>query len=263
MKKIKTIILQGVIASLLPAICSLLGTTDILDYLKNNGYIGLNSNIVFWKNILSIIGVLTTFAFITVGLIISSINEEKYKIQCNQLLTYNKDILINALTNYLGSEYCDLNIRVFVPDKSICSRLAKILNKESPLWFHIKNIEGLAETGITDNLKFKVYPDNEREGLVGECYHLRKMVYDENLEKNNDSGYNLSEYQKNKTRQLKFVIACPTFCDKGIDAIVTFDSRNHIKIVDEDKFTSAVLIYSQQLHECVPQLFKPKGGLFK
>lgn len=262
MKKTSTIITKEIFASLLPAICSVLGSNNILEYLQKEGYIGENIDIEFVKNCFVIAGIALTFILLTVNLIMREISEEKYKKQSQQLIKYNKDILINALAEYLGIEYCDLNIRIFVPDKSIYSKIKRLFIKNTPLWFHIKNIEGLAEPGVTNNLKFKVLPSCDQEGLVGECYNHKKMVYDDNLEVTNDLDYNLNEYQKSKTKGLKFIIVCPTFSkDKEIDAIVAFDSKNHIKVVNEDKFTTAILNYTQQLHEYVPELFKPKGGL--
>lgn len=261
-KKTSLIIIKGVIFSLVPALCSILGSSDILNELQNAGYIGPNVIISKLKNVFIVAGILLTFVLLTVNIIIAEIEENKYKKQARQLIKYNKDILVSTLSEYLGKEYCDLNIRIFVPYKNISWMLGKVFPRYSKKWYCIKNEEGIAEAGITNNLKFLVEPFDKRQGLVGECYFQRKMVYDDNLESTNDVEYNLSEYQVNKTRNLKFIIACPTFSkDKDIDAIVAFDSTNTIKLENgNDKFTDAILNYTQQLHEYVPELFKPKGG---
>lgn len=262
MKKTSSIVVKGIIFSLFPAICSVLGSSDTLDKLQVGGYIGPNVDIGQLKNFSIVLSVFLTFILLTVNLIISEIEENKYKKQARQLIKYNKDILVSTLSEYVGKEYCDLNIRIFVPYKNISWIVGKVFPQFRKKWFCIKNEEGIAEAGITDNLKFLVEPFEKREGLVGECYYQRKMVYDDNLENTNEVEYNLSEYQVNKTRNLKFIIACPTFSkDKEIDAIVAFDSTNTIKLENgNDKFTDAILNYTQQLHEYVPELFKPKGG---
>lgn len=127
----------------------------------------------------------------------------------------------------------------------------------------IKNIEGLADAGVTNNLKFQVEPADSIQGLVGECYQRRTIVYDDNLEVTNDQEYNLADYQKSKTNDLKFILVCPVFQEEVVEAIVAFDCKHDIKINgQEDKFTKAVLNYTQQLHEYVPELFKSKGGIF-
>lgn len=264
MKKTLTIIIKGIIFSFIPALFALLGTNNTFSDLQLAGYIGQAVNIDKLKNWCSLIGVILTFALITVNLIAHEMEEEKYKRQSKQLLKYTKDILLNTLAEYLGKEYCNIDIRIFVPYKNLYWKIGHYFNKNISLKFCIKNIEGLADAGLTENLKFKVTPADCAQGLVGECYQQRKMVYDDNLQETNETEYNLTDYQKSKTKDLKFIIVCPIFSEKmDIDAIVAFDCKHDIKINEhEDKFTNAVLNYTQQLHEYVPGLFKGKGGIF-
>ena len=264
MKKIFGIIIKGLLFSFIPAIFTLFGTIDAFDRLQKAGYIGNAIDVQNLKNICSVLGVILTFLLLTKNLISHEIEEEKYKKQAKQLLKYNKDILVSALSEYLGKEYCNIDIRIFVPQKSICWYIGHAFDKNIPLKFKIKNIEGLADAGITNNLSFQVSPEEGAQGLVGECYQQRKIVYDENLQETNDTGYNLTDYQKSRTNDLKFIIVCPVFGnEKDIDAIVAFDCKHDIKIHDhEDKFINAILNYTQQLHEYVPELFKKEGGIF-
>lgn len=249
--------------SLIPAVFTLLGTINFLDNLQAAGYIGEAVNIQNTKDICSIIGVVSTFLFLTTGMISHELEEQKYKRQSQQLIKYNKDILINALSEYLGKEYCNIDIRIFVPRKTILWRVGHHFKRNMSLHFCIKNIDGLADAGVTNNLKFQVAPAEKAQGLVGVCYKERKIIYDDNLENTNDSEYNLTDYQKSKTNDLKFIIVCPVFKETEIEAIVAFDCKHEIKInQQEDKFIKAILNYTQQLHEYVPELFKCKGGIF-
>lgn len=263
MKKTCAILFKGVLLSFIPAMCTLLGTVTVFDKLQANGYIGKAVDVQAMKDIFSIAGVVLTFLLLTTNMIIHEIEEGKYKRQSQQLIKYNKDILLNTLSEYLGKEYCNIDIRIFVPQKTLIWRIGHKFNRKIPLKFCIKNIEGLANAGVTNNLKFQVEPEEYSQGLVGACYQQRKIVYDDNLQETNDSQYNLTDYQKSKTSDLKFILVCPVFEENDIEAIVAFDCKHEIKIApEEDKFIKAILNYTQQLHEYVPELFKSKGGIW-
>lgn len=263
MKKAIAIIIKGVLLSLIPTLLTLFGTLNVLDELQKNQYIGSAVNVKIIKDWCSIIAAIISFILLTSNLIFHEFEEERYKKQAKQLLKYNKDIFINAVTEYLGREYCNIDIRIFVPQKTICWKILHLFNKDYPLKFCIKNIDGLADVGMTNNLSFQVSPEKSVQGLVGECYQKRKIIYDDNLQETNDKSYNLTDYQKNKTNDLKFIIVCPIFENgKDIKAIVAFDCKHDIKIQkNNDKFVNAILNYTQQLHEYIPELFKSKGGI--
>lgn len=266
MKSTKEIVIQGVIFSLIPAVCTLLASTDILFWIQDRQYLGKNVNVEILKVLFSVLGIFLTFLLLTINIIKSQVREKKYHKQASDLIKYTKEIMVSAMADQLNIKYCSVNIRIFVPQKRVRFHLKRDLfnNSSSKLYFEIKNIDGLADAGMTNNLKFQVLPSDEKQGLVGECYNSRKMIYDDNLMESNEKIYNLSEYQINKTNNLRFIIVCPTFNEEGeIDAIVAFDSVNEIKITkdNEKQFTNLILNYTQQLHEKVPELFKPKGGI--
>lgn len=263
MRTTKEILVRGVLLSLFPAVCSCLGSTNILNWAQENRYIGENVNIELIKNILTLICVLSTFILLTRNLIIAELNEVRFRRQSTDLIRYTKEIMTTTLARVLGKEYCEINIRIFVPKKGFIWKLRHFFKREEKLEFWIKNIDGLADAGVTNNLKFRVLPEKEKQGLVGECFSSKGMVYDDNLVESNEKNYNLSKYQISKTNDLRFIIVCPTFSDDvNIDAIVAFDSKNDIKITEANKnvLINLVLNYTQQLHENIPELFKPKGG---
>lgn len=264
MKTTKEVLIKGVLCSFVPAVFNFLGSTDALVWAQEKQYIGTSIDIEAAKMVCFLLSLLATFGLLSYNLIVSELKENMFRKRSTELIKYTKEIMITALAKSLGKEYCDINIRIFVPKKTLVWRIAHFLGKEKSLYFHIKNIEGLAEAGVTNNLKFRVYPDSEKEGLVGECFWVRKMVLDDNLVVSNNTDYNLTDYQKNKTNDLKFIIVCPTFNESGeIDAIVAFDSKNEIKVTNDNQevLSNLILNYTQQLHEKVPELFKSKGGL--
>ena len=264
MKRTLGIVIKSVIFSLIPAVAVVLGSSTVVADLQSAGYLGQAVDVGNIKNICTVSGAVLTFFLLTLNLAIHEIEEEKYKERSRQLIAYNKNILVSALSEYIGRDYCNIDIRIFVPRKTICWRIGRIFKKDVTLTFCIKNIEGLADAGITNNLKFQVEPKNKVQGLVGECYQQRKIIYDDNLVETNSTYYNLTECQMQKTNDLKFILVCPVFGhENDVDAIVAFDCKHELKIDDQnDKFINAVLNYTQQLHEHVPDLFKSKGGFY-
>lgn len=259
----KEIILNGVFSSLIPAVCSYLGTSDnILCILQEKGYLGEKLDLHLFAECMNIVAVFSTFFLLTLPLIIRGIRQNSLQKQRDALLKHYKDIFETTLKNELQLKSCHINVRIFVPKITMLVNIRKKLNMNYKLMFCIENVNGLADSDITENLKFEVYPN--RQGLVGECYEKRAIIYDDDLEHNNEVSYNLSNQQIAKTNRLKFSLACPLFSESGeIVAIIALDSCDEIKIKREsqDLLRKHVLNYTQSLYECIPELFKAKGGM--
>lgn len=257
MKKLRTIWIQGIVFSLCPALCAWLGQSNILEQLQEKQYIGTEIPVAVVKECFAFLGVISTVLLLTCPLIVAQLNERKYHLQRDRLIKNNKETLFKVLSNILHRERCDIDIRIFVPQNDIIHRIIRKIDKRQPLYFVIKNLEGLAEPGLTSDLKFEVYPN--QQGLVGRCYQSRGILYDDDLEQSNETEYNLNTYQINKTSDLKFILVCPILgFDGSIKAIVAFDSKTKMEVTDENKknLTNAVLNYTQELYELVPEFFK-------
>lgn len=262
MKK-RQAILKGIGLSLFPAVCAYLSTDNsILVWLQTNKYLGENVDVELVRNIMYLASILLTFLCLTIPYIIRDIECNEYKSQRDMLIKDNKDIFEATLKNELNLKHCKINVRIFVPKYTLIYKIARIINKKSKLEYHIRNIEGLAEKDITENLKFSVFP--KKQGLVGECYRQQAVLYDDDLVNSNETDYGLTMHQIAKTNKIKFILVCPVFSDEEkMIAIVSFDSYDEIKIMDEKKdiLRNLVLNYTQSLYECVPDLFKAKGGI--
>lgn len=262
-KKAKDIVIKGIIFSLIPAFCTYLSQAEnMLDWLQKKNYIGTEINLEFVRQCAGILSIIFTFVFLTVPLIIVNLQSSSYKSQRDVLIKNNKEILQTTLKDQLYLDSCKLNIRVFVPYTSLRHKICKWFKIKTKNVYYIKNIEGLAEKDITDNLKFEVYPN--KQGLVGVCYEQKAMLYDDDLENSNETNYNLTHYQIAKTNQLKFILVCPIFSEnEEIIAIVSFDSCDKIKIKEDSKeiVRKIILNYTQSLYECIPDLFKAIGGI--
>lgn len=249
--------------SLIPALCEYFSQADgLIVWMQNKDYIGGNVNLTILQNVIGILSIIFTFVLLSVPYAKSEIERKQSELQRDMLLKSNKEIFEATLKKTLGIEHCRLNIRIFVPKVTCLHKICQRLSINRKLEYHIKNIEGLAENDITKDLKFIVSPN--KQGLVGECYERRGVVYDDDLENSNETSYNLTGYQIAKTNNLKFILACPIFSEAGdIISIVSFDSCDEIKLCEDnkDKLRNMVLNYTQTLYECIPGLFRIKGGI--
>ena len=259
----KRIVLNGVVCSLLPALCTYLSKgNNILDQLQKNQYIGANIDLTFWKEIFFVLSIVFTFILCTCNIISTKSKEEDYHIQRDNLLKQCKDILTESLSSEFGMEHLAIDIRIFVPNITWKNKVVNFLKKTNKVVYIIKNIDKLADAGTTNNLQFEVSPTPC--GLVGKCYQTKNVVYDDKLEHTNKTDYSLLEHQISKTQNLKFSLACPIFDANGnITAILAIDSQQHITINEqrEEILLKAITNFSQLLYEHVPELFRKKGGL--
>lgn len=258
MKNTGKIITIALLTSAMPAIVTYLGkTNNIIDYLYKNEYIGSAFDVELFKSTCQIISIVLSFSIILYQQLTTNVKLNNGNQKINGLLYQTKMVFQEALSSTIGYKV-NFDIRIFVPVK-------KVLNfkKEKSLYFQIVNYDGLCTVGTTNGLKFKVLPQNEKQGLVGECYNRRSMLYDDCLAQNNSSAYNLDNYQQSKTRDLEFSIVCPLYnSNDEIVAIIAIDGKQKIDIsAHKEKVTNNILTFSQTLYENVPELFKAKRRL--
>lgn len=266
MKIKRLVIIRVFFITLLPAILTLLAKSNsLLDNLQANGYLLINkTDITYLKDIFLIVSIVFSSVFISIRLALVELERNTIIKQRVCLIKYNKENFVSVLQSKGLIEYNVLNIRLFVPRKGILevgkTLLSKIsfnrvkFNKE----FCIKNIDGLGDKGKTDNLTFVVYPENKIQGLVGECYTQKAIVYDDNLEETCGS-YSLNEYQLDKTCDIKFCLCAPLFNRKGdVISIISFDSTLDIKLNKEQRqdWRITVTNYCQYFNECFHDLFE-------
>lgn len=258
MKNRGKIITVALITSAIPAIVTYLGNSDnIIDYLYNRKYIGSAFDIALFKSACQIISIILSFSIILYQQLATNIKLDNSNKKINGLLYQAKMIFQEALSETIGYKV-NFDVRIFVPIKKLVN-----LEKGNPLYFQIVNYDGLCTAGTTNGLKFKVLPESEKQGLVGNCYNMRSMLYDDCLAQNNSTSYQLDNYQIGKTRDLEFIIVCPLYnSNDDVVAIVAIDGKQKIDInAHKSQITNNVLTFSQTLYENVPELFKPKRRL--
>ena len=258
-KKIKVILLVIVFTAIPSFLSYVANSTVFLEKLVEKGLIGASINIKEVKDSCLWIGIALSALLLSLNLAITKINLGAIIEQRNALIRMAKSLLTNSLGgNYLSNSSM-VDIRIFIPKHPFLYKLSDMLKlTEIHKYFVIKNIDLIAEQGETKSLQFEVSPNPK--GLVGSCYKLKHMVYDDDLEHTNGSElYNLDNIQLSRTSSLKWSICCPVF-DKNneVVAIIALDGKNKITInkVKETEMAKDLIVFSRMMYDHVPQLFK-------
>lgn len=254
-------IIGVLLLSMIPAFLSYMSNSALFfDKLKEWGFLGENLNIPVIQDRCLIISIVFSAVALSMNLCATKIKYDFALEQRNMLIRMNKKILSSSLDKHCFSQVSSFDIRIFIPKYPTIYKLAEKFGfKQFHKKFIIKNIDLISEQGITKNLEFEVYP--QEEGLVGMCYKNKVMVYDDDLEHTNDQIYQLSKSQINRTSDLKWSICCPICVEADtVVAIVALDGKTKIKI---DKKREIVLqkelsAFCYMLYDSVPQLFKRK-----
>ncbi len=263
MVHILKIFLKIVFLIVLPAFLSIFAQTEILtDILVDNKITGDNFDVKKFNDVCLALSILLNSIILGIDYLRISYIETKKTSRIDDLLLYCKEILTKTLSEIWEIDSnIGLNIRVFVPSKKLLFCLEKIpfWRNKFPLFYKIKNIETWAETGNTKRLKLRV--NMEPQGLVGQCYATRNMIYDINLKNSNESNYKLSKNQIDQTRELTISICVPILdTNDKVIAIVAYDSTENLKISDDiiksDKTKIPLITFARRMYEIAPEVFK-------
>ncbi len=257
-KFLKEVILV-VIFSVISAVLSYLANSSLIfDKMILHGFLSENVNIPLIQDYCLWIGIVLSALFLSLNLIITKFQYDRVLEERNSLIKMNKDILSSSLGKRFLSDSSNFDIRIFIPKHLWLYKIADKLHIDKiSKKFAIKNIDLIANQGVTKDLEFEVSP--ETEGLVGICYQTKAMVYDDNLEKTNNEIYKLNQNQIARTTSLKWSICCPV-CDESnsVIAIIALDGKTKITINKEKEaaLRDELLAFSRMLADSVPQLFK-------
>ena len=249
-----TLILSGIPAFLSYLACSSL----VFDKMIEKGLLSENIDVPLVQDYCLWIGLAFSALALSINLIVTKIKYDHMLEQRNSLIKMSKHYLISSLGRRFLSDSSKFDVRIFIPKHPIMYKIAdKFHIKKIRKKFVIKNIELIAEQGVTKGLNLEVFP--KQEGLVGLCYQEKAMVYDDDLEHTNSNSYNLSQNQIAKTASLKWSICCPVCDDNNLVlAIIALDGTTKITIdrEREEALREEMLVFSRLLFDSVPQLFK-------
>lgn len=258
MKKKKIgLLIKVVIFTAIPSFLSYVASSPtFLNQLVVKGIIGNSVPLDIIRDLCFISGIILSAILLSWNLICKTTQYEDVLEQRNYLIKMNKDNLKIVLSD-LSSGFSSFDIRIFIPRYPklymICNKIGIDCKRE----FIIKNIDIIANQGATKNLKFEVYPNTQ--GLVGQCYKSKAMVYDDQLEKTNNTKYSLTEGQISRTSNLKWSICCPIINENNeVVSVMAFDGTENITI-DRNKqkeLSDNILTYTRMLYDAVPQLFR-------
>lgn len=259
--KIKNIkqFLTVVIFSLIPSLLSYLAHSSLVfDKMIKYGFLGNSINILLIQDCCLLIGILLSALLLSFNLFRTKVKYEQMIEERNSLIKMVKSILSSALGKRFTSDPSSFDIRFFIPKHPFIYRLADHFHfSRIKVKFIIKNVDLIADQGLTNNLQFEVSP--HQEGLVGICYNTKSMIMDDDLEKTNETKYNLKQIQIDRTSNLKWSICCPILDDNDkVVAILALDGQSKITIdpAKENELKQDILSFSRLFYSSVPQLFR-------
>lgn len=250
-------IIEYILLTAIPAITTYCASSGFFDFLIETEILSEAFDVKEAQEICQIVSIV--FSIVIMGPLLIY---QEYRNQVSQQRTtglYNviKQIITSTFASLEKNDSFQFNMRIFVPNKNIKYKIAHLFNKNCILEFKIKNIVPFAKKDITEHLSFRVSP--ESQGLVGQCYQKKAIVYDECLLNNNSTEYNLDETQINRTSDLKWSICVPILDENNqVVSIIAFDSCiSKLRIeAHKDEIRQIVNTVAILLYDCVPILFK-------
>lgn len=254
-KKIFYVIFVTIIAAFLNLISS---SNRFINQLIKMNLLPVNTEVEHVKEISLIVSIVFSLIFISIKLAKEQIKNINSIEERNLLINMTKNILKDVLMEKFSKNFSSFNIRIFTQKYPRLYAFFDFFHiKNYKKVFKIKNIPQIAETGTTKDLEFEVFP--KWQGLVGLCFENRCIIYDDNLQENNDKQYNLVNNQLSKTSNLEWSICFPLFDTKdNIVSIISFDGQKKINIEEkqETELSRQIIVFSIMLHDAVPQLFR-------
>ena len=160
-----------------------------------------------------------------------------------------------------GNSNISFDLRIFVPKRRVFHWIKRIFCKNDEKWFYIRNIEPFASRDTTEHLRFRVEPNPQ--GLVGQAYATKAIVYDDNLPETNNSAYSLDQAQVNRTSNLLWSICVPVLDENNnVIAVMALDSNISKLNISEnkDEIRSLTNTLAVMMRDSVPEFFKIEVG---
>lgn len=221
-------------------------------------------NIAQAQDVFLIISVFFTTFVVGIKIVRNEYKSSQHDKQVAGLYNMIKEICTSSLKEVSKSSTVDFNMRIFVPlitPKYLVHKFYK--RNKFEFYFVIRNITPFAKSDQTELLRFRVYP--RPQGIVGECYRSKKIVYDDNLQSTNETNWNLNRAQIARTNDLLWCICIPIIDhdNDNVVAVVSLDSNtSKIEISSHRQELSLLLnTYSFLLYDSVPDLFKERWCL--
>ena len=252
-------IIRYLVDALIPAITAYLANSDTLyEYLKKVNILSDKVNVATVKECFLIVNIVFTAVLLAPQIILAERRTRNAEQKIDGLNNTLKQFVQNNFVHITKNENFSFDMRIFVHERSIFQYIKKIFGR-SEMWFTIRNITPFASKDITEHLRFRVDP--HPQGLVGEAYAGKSIVYDENLLQTNSVDYALDQLQVNRTSKLLWSICVPILDDSNnVIAVMAFDSTVSKLNIKEHKEEIRTLTnaFAVMMHDSMPDLFKGK-----
>ncbi|WP_077326596.1 hypothetical protein [Virgibacillus siamensis] len=249
LKRNKGPIISGAIFLLVITALNVLALTTLLN---QYGEEILGVQTAHWQLFFRILGIgIPGFWIVFKSKMATNISTESL-MQRDVLLKKLKTLWVKSIDKEYDISLEELNIRFWVELKNPFKKIR--LKKFNRKVFICQRNEQLADN-VADNLYFEVYPNEE--GGIGICYNQGKgeVIASHNQHDDPEMALdkNMNEFQKQQTRNMKFLLCIPLYNSKGqIKKIVSFDSPYAIPKQHIDSVVSELRVLCDFLQNNMP-----------
>lgn len=192
------------------------------------------------------------------------IKAEKLQIQRDKILYLLKDTYFTVYEKNMEfpeGTFENLSMRVWKPKSAVFFTKNKLSIKWKVRLFELSTKYNFDKNNFKDKLRFEIFPNTQ--GLIGECFQTKKIVYSKNVAKESKRKFNLDDHQLAVTEDTKFVLCVPMFdpTTKKINSIISFDLEKEVQIpTSKRKYTTKFFRYfCNDLNGIAPEIFSKKG----
>lgn len=218
-------------------------------------------NIPVAQEVCLIINVAFTILIIGPKIIIEERKLKSSKRETEDLYNMVKTIFGSTFESIVKKKPINFDMRIFVPMKTPSYFLSRF-SKKAKIYFEIKNIAPFAKSDATAHLRFRVTPNPQ--GLVGDCYTQKEIIFDNNLQQTNSSSWNLEQAQIARTSSLLWSLCIPIIDQSSnVIAVIALDSTDTALDIAacRAELASFLMTYATLLHDSAPSLFKGRFAI--
>ncbi|HEX5001772.1 MAG TPA: hypothetical protein VFW78_04695 [Bacteroidia bacterium] len=223
-------IFKAILVGFIPAFLLFLGRWDQLnEFITNHNLASLISDVSSLQIGSFIVGLSLTSIVYPIWLIRKERQIDIQNEKLAMLFDNIKLIYFKHIKDKLKFSNAQLNVRIFIPKKGFIAFYNRFIHGKR--FLQVKYIPGLTDK-IDDikKLEFEVTP--QRRGLVSKTFHEKAIRVDCDVTPEN---YNLTDYQRNKTHDVRFCTTAPFFdTNSNVIAVLAVDSPDDIQLSESE-----------------------------
>jgi hypothetical protein len=249
-KTMKSVISQVILFATVPSLLFYLSRSDLLQNLQNAHYFSETINIDLTKDFAYVLGMLLGGGYLSIRLGVTELKLARVVKQRNAMTKVSKDFFLKVIkAEFSQYNFSRLQLDAYVPYDSLWTRIKHYLEHltRGVICFEKYFVP---IDGISTNLdaRFKVFPECQSEGLVGQCFVKRSVVL-----KCEDDQLRMTSSQINMSQEWVFWMCAPDFDTKTNEVTMilslTSDQKVTMEDVDMQEISKKLISYAAELNK--------------